>query len=107
MRRSLWAVVSALVLAAGVAACGSDDNKSSEKSASSGAPAKGKKGGTLTSLWAGDVDYIDPGEAYAQWSYMITRVTQRAPLAQKVDDRLSPNPTWPSLPPRRPPTAAR
>jgi len=86
MRRSLWAVVSALVLAAGVAACGSDDNKSSEKSASSGAPAKGKKGGTLTSLWAGDVDYIDPGEAYAQWSYMITRMTQRAPLAQKVDD---------------------
>jgi peptide/nickel transport system substrate-binding protein len=77
------------VLSLGVAACGGDDDSSSETSSSGsgqGTPAKGKKGGKLTSLWAGDVDYIDPGEAYAQWSYMITKATQRAPLLQKVDD---------------------
>jgi peptide/nickel transport system substrate-binding protein len=96
MRRSMWALVVALLaLSLGVAACGGDDDSSSETSSSGsgqGTPAKGKKGGTLTSLWAGDVDYIDPGQAYAQWSYMITRATQRAPLLQKVDDATNSEP---------------
>jgi len=90
MSRSLWAIVaSTLLLSLGVAACGGDDDESSQSSSSGssqGTPAKGKKGGKLTSLWAGDVDYIDPGQAYAQWSYMITKATQKAPLLQQVDD---------------------
>jgi peptide/nickel transport system substrate-binding protein len=34
-------------------------------------PSSAKKGGTLTVLFAGDVDYIDPGAAYYQVTYMI------------------------------------
>ena len=35
------------------------------------APASAKKGGTLTVLANGDVDYIDPGAAYYQPTYMV------------------------------------
>ena len=40
-----------------------------------------KKGGTITVLSAGDVDHIDPGEAYYSFSYEITYATQRPLLA--------------------------
>lgn len=43
------------------------------------------KGGTLKILSAGDVDHIDPGEAYYSFSYEITRPTQRALLVPKAD----------------------
>ena len=36
-------------------------------------PDNAKKGGTLTVIAAGDVDYIDPGAAYYQFTYMIDR----------------------------------
>jgi peptide/nickel transport system substrate-binding protein len=42
-----------------------------------------KKGGTITVLSAGDVDHIDPGEAYYSFSYEITYATQRPLLAYK------------------------
>jgi peptide/nickel transport system substrate-binding protein len=38
------------------------------------------KGGTLNILSAGDVDHIDPGQAYYSFTYEITRPTQRALL---------------------------
>jgi peptide/nickel transport system substrate-binding protein len=38
------------------------------------------KGGTLTVLSAGDVDHIDPGQAYYSFTYEVTRPTQRALL---------------------------
>jgi peptide/nickel transport system substrate-binding protein len=38
------------------------------------------KGGTLTVLSAGDVDHIDPGQAYYSFTYEATRPTQRALL---------------------------
>jgi peptide/nickel transport system substrate-binding protein len=41
------------------------------------------KGGTLKILSAGDVDHIDPGEAYYSFTYEITRPTQRYLLATK------------------------
>jgi peptide/nickel transport system substrate-binding protein len=100
MGRSLWAIVCALVaLSVGLAACGSNDEKSSEKSTSQGTPAKGKKGGTLTSLWAGDVDYIDPGQGYYQPTYMITKATQRSPLLPPVDDATKADPDLAESPP--------
>jgi peptide/nickel transport system substrate-binding protein len=41
------------------------------------------KGGTITVLSAGDVDHIDPGQAYYSFSYEITYATQRTLLAYK------------------------
>ena len=84
-----------------------DDEKSGEQSASQGTPAKGKKGGTLTSLWAGDVDYIDPGQAYYPPSYMVTKATQRAPMLPRSTTRPRPSPIWRSRCPRCPATLHR
>src|SRR4029453_1375640 len=42
-----------------------------------------KRGGTITVLSAGDVDHIDPGQAYYSFSYEITYATQRTLLAYK------------------------
>ncbi len=39
------------------------------------------RGGTLTVLWSGDVDSIDPGQTYYAGGYMVANVTQRAPMA--------------------------
>jgi peptide/nickel transport system substrate-binding protein len=43
----------------------------------------GKKGGTITVLSNGDIDHLDPGAAYYQFTYAITYVTQRPLLAYK------------------------
>jgi peptide/nickel transport system substrate-binding protein len=42
-----------------------------------------KRGGTITVLSAGDVDHIDPGEAYYSFTYEISYATQRPLLAYK------------------------
>jgi peptide/nickel transport system substrate-binding protein len=42
-----------------------------------------KKGGTITVLSAGDVDHIDPGEAYYSFAYEIDYATQRPLLSFK------------------------
>src|SRR3982074_3184845 len=84
----LLAVVSII----GLAACGSSSKSSSSGSSGAGgssgsstavgaelakfparttAPSTAKKGGTLTVLGNGDVDYIDPGAAYYQPTYMV------------------------------------
>jgi peptide/nickel transport system substrate-binding protein len=77
-----------LVLALGVAACGGGGGNggSSEQGTSSGAPVQGKKGGKLVALWAGDVDYIDPGETYYQMGIQINRATQKMLYTPKIDD---------------------
>jgi peptide/nickel transport system substrate-binding protein len=88
MRRRTIVVAS---LAAGVLAFVAAGCGGSHKSASSGGvlgashtlTSHGKKGGTLTILSAGDVDHIDPGAAYYQFTYAITYVTQRPLLAYK------------------------
>jgi len=41
------------------------------------------RGGTITVLSAGDVDHIDPGQAYYSYSYEVTYATQRPLLAYK------------------------
>lgn len=42
-----------------------------------------KRGGTITVLSVGDIDHLDPGAAYYQFTYAITYVTQRPLLAYK------------------------
>jgi peptide/nickel transport system substrate-binding protein len=75
-----------LALTLGVAACGGDDDDGGEQGTTQGTPAEGKKGGKLTALWAGDVDFIDPGQGYYQMSLQINRTTQSMLYMPKVDD---------------------
>jgi peptide/nickel transport system substrate-binding protein len=90
MRRSFqWTIILGvlLVLSLGVAACGGDDNGGgSEQSSDQGSPTEGKRGGKLTSLWASDVDFIDPGITYYQVGNIVVRATQSSLYLPKVDD---------------------
>jgi peptide/nickel transport system substrate-binding protein len=72
-----------LTVLVGAASCG---GTTSGNGAGPGAPVNGKKGGTLTELWAADVDFIDPGETYYQLGFHITQATQRALYGYKPDD---------------------
>ena len=76
--------VAAAAIASGVllmaAGCGGSSSSDAAASTSSA-----KKGGTITVLSAGDVDHIDPGQAYYSFTYEITYATQRPLLAFKPD----------------------
>jgi len=80
-RRSLRLALAAGVLVAlslVVAACGG--SSSSSTSAGTSGPQTvptGKKGGTVTVLSSGDVDYMDPGQAYYTFSYQMLYSMQR------------------------------
>jgi peptide/nickel transport system substrate-binding protein len=95
-RRSLLAsvVVSALALLA--AACGSSDNDgggATNPAAANGGQIKpGKKGGVLTYLAASDVDYLDPGQTYYTFGYMVLYSTNRTLYSFKPDDSAHPVP---------------
>src|SRR4051794_6532896 len=62
----------AVLLLAGCGASTNDDGA---------AKAPATRGGTLTALWSGDVDSIDPGQTYYSGGYLVTNVTQRTPIA--------------------------
>jgi peptide/nickel transport system substrate-binding protein len=93
-RRSLRVIVPGLVLAAlslVLAACGGGGGgglpaqvgagkAASQFQAPTSPPSDAKKGGTLTYLWAGDVDYIDPGAAYYQVTYGVDEAVDRTLL---------------------------
>jgi peptide/nickel transport system substrate-binding protein len=65
-------------LAALVAAgCGS----TSSETPGAAAKTPAKHGGTLTVLWSGDVDSIDPGVTYYSGGYLVSNATQRTPIA--------------------------
>jgi peptide/nickel transport system substrate-binding protein len=98
------------VVSIGLAACGSSGKSTgSERSgASSGSspagsaqakfaplvtpPASAKKGGTLTVIGNGDVDYIDPGAAYYQPSYMIDFAVDSPLMGWPSNDTAAPKP---------------
>ena len=67
----------AAILALMLAACGGSSNKSNGGGGATGKPTAGKQGGDLTVLYAGDVDYLDPGAAYYQYSNNVMYATQR------------------------------
>src|SRR5690242_19049912 len=109
IRRLLPAAV-AVGIAVGVAACGSSDNGSS-KSGGSGsssnartpfsgaAPGQGNKGGHLTALAAGDVDYVDPGQTYYSFGYMIHYAVNRGLYSYGPGDNEKPRPDIATGPP--------
>jgi peptide/nickel transport system substrate-binding protein len=106
MSRSLWKTLlalAALVALLGLSACGGDDNESgdtggtpaqSDQGGGAAAnvtdqlfagtaldnikdPAQGKKGGKLTVLSGGDVDYMDPGQTYYTYTIGIINAMHR------------------------------
>src|SRR3954466_8279272 len=82
-----WAGLAACVFI--LAACGSSSSgggSGSEKGFGTGDVVKGKKGGTLTVLSNGDVDYIDPGAAYYQFSFIFDYAIQRPLYSYKPED---------------------
>ena len=86
------AVAGLALLAAGCGSSGKSSSSGGQSSSTADAvsttpppvPTKcATKGGTLKVLSAGDVDHIDPGEAYYSFTYEITRPTQRYLLYPK------------------------
>src|SRR4051795_209208 len=87
VRRALLAGLALVALVA--AGCGSSSGGSSAnkgQSAPTSAPSGAKKGGQLTQLYAGDVDYIDPGQTYYQYGFNVAYATQRPLFSYKPDD---------------------
>jgi peptide/nickel transport system substrate-binding protein len=83
-----------LALAGVLSACGSSSSSSSgeesagipsEFKAPTSAPDSAEKGGTLTQLNEGDIDYMDPGAAYYQVTYSLTLATQRTLMGWPPD----------------------
>ena len=98
MRQKLLRVLMpGLLVAAAVvlAACGSDSDSDSSSDVSDAqaqfpavteAPSDAQEGGDLTVIAASDVDYIDPGAAYYQFTFMVTAATQSSLEAYAPDD---------------------
>jgi peptide/nickel transport system substrate-binding protein len=90
------AIVAALILAAcgqsGSSGGGGGSGASGDDGVRTSNP-NGKRGGTLTILSSGDVDYLDPGKAYYQFTYMVMQnATQRPLYAYKPDQTEKPTP---------------
>ena len=83
-----------LALTLFVAACGSSSsNKGGSVKSSAGQKIpQGKQGGELTVLSAGDVDYMDPGQMYYTFGYMIGYSVNRALYSFKPDNAEKPVP---------------
>jgi peptide/nickel transport system substrate-binding protein len=71
---------------------GSADEATRQFEAPTAAPTDAKQGGDLTVLAASDVDYIDPGAAYYQFTYMVTGATQSTLVGWAPDDIEEPTP---------------
>ena len=99
-RKVYWALLPVLlvVLALGLGACGDDDEGGGGGLTASDfepvlqPPDDAKKGGTLKVIAAGDVDYIDPGASYYQFTYMETMATQRTLVGWPADETKEPQP---------------
>ena len=90
-----------------LAACGSSDKggggtTSSSAKTPTGATAikPGKAGGKLTVLASGDVDYVDPGQDYYTFGYMVQYAVNRTLYSFKPDNSEKPVPDLATGPPQ-------
>jgi peptide/nickel transport system substrate-binding protein len=97
--RCLVALGAVASLALTVSACGHDDGGGdgeaavpSEFAPPLAAPDDAQEGGDLKILANGDVDYMDPGAAYYQFTYMLTQAAHRTLLGWDPDDVAEPTP---------------
>jgi peptide/nickel transport system substrate-binding protein len=98
MRRMLyWALIPALlfIFAVGLAACGGDDDDGDGDGGgltfedfppATAPPDDAKEGGTLTIVMAGDIDFMDPGAAYYQQTYVLDYAWQRSLMGWPPDE---------------------
>ena len=80
MSRHAWRVLALAVAALtglAISACGGGGGRDEGGAIGTGAPVKGKKGGTLKALYANDLEHIDPGEAFYQPDYMMVFAVHR------------------------------
>src|SRR4051812_6654222 len=91
-----WLVPAVLALALIVAGCGGGDSSSSSggggQSAGGAKVGEGKQGGAVTFLAAGDVDYLDPGQTYYTFGFMVHYAVNRTLYSFKPDDDEKPVP---------------
>jgi peptide/nickel transport system substrate-binding protein len=101
-------VIGAAVIAAStaaIAACGGSDKSSTQSTSSAGSPKgataikPGKAGGKLTVLASADVDYLDPGQTYYTFGYMVLYSTNRPLYSFKPDESEKPVPDLATGPP--------
>jgi peptide/nickel transport system substrate-binding protein len=99
MRRFVrWTLFVSVVtaLAMFVAACGGGDNEGggggSKTATTQTKIQEGKKGGALTFLAAGDVDYLDPGQDYYTFGYAVQYAVNRTLYSFKPDNSVKPVP---------------
>lgn len=77
-RNVRFIVVACLIaaLALFAAACGGDEDEGGDGGAQQNI--EGKKGGSVTALAAGDVDFMDPGQSYYTFGYQVLYSVQRS-----------------------------
>jgi peptide/nickel transport system substrate-binding protein len=105
--RLRWLIVACTVaaLALTASACGGDDDDGDggiseagetgipeQYAAPTEAPDDAQEGGDLTVIATDDVDYMDPGAAYYQFTYMVTSASHRALLSWRPPDIAEPVP---------------
>jgi peptide/nickel transport system substrate-binding protein len=104
--RRIGALAGAVLAMAAVAACGSDNDDGGAKTGGQATKASGPTaikpgtaGGKLTVLAAGDVDYLDPGQDYYTFGYMVQYAVNRPLYSFKPDNSEKPVPDLASGPP--------
>jgi peptide/nickel transport system substrate-binding protein len=104
--RSVAAGIGLATAITAAAACGGSDDKgggatsSAPESSSPTAIKPGTAGGKLTVLAAGDVDYLDPGQDYYTFGYMVQYAVNRTLYSFKPDDSEKPVPDLATGPPQ-------
>ena len=94
LRMAMTVAGATIALALGAAACGDDESDGGSRASGDGGAAQpeGRRGGSVTVLSAGDVDYVDPGQTYYAFGYMVAYATQRALYTYQPGDLDLPTP---------------
>lgn len=98
--RALGSAGAAFAIAFALTACGGDDAGGpaaadaapDEFAAPTEPPDDARQGGELTVLASDDVDFMDPGATWSQFTYMVTSATHRTLLAWRPSDEEQPSP---------------
>jgi len=95
--RTVSLLLAVVMASIGLAACGGGGGEGTSASQNqfppvNEAPTSAKKGGTLTVLASGDVDYLDPGAGYYQFTYMVDFATQRTLVSWPPNEIETPQP---------------
>jgi peptide/nickel transport system substrate-binding protein len=100
--RWLMLLVAVASLSLGVVSCGDDEDDEAaptggagvpeEFTAPTAAPEGASEGGELTVIATDDIDYMDPGAAYYQFTYMVTSAGHRTLMGWQPEDVEEPTP---------------